>query len=103
MWPLVLLLASLAGSSSPPRTHTVEIRGMEFHPAALTVAPGDTVVWINRDIVPHTATAKATWDTGTLTQGATGRYIAAHPGTVRYICAFHPTMLGTLIIRKERS
>jgi plastocyanin len=84
-----------------PKTHTVEIRGMEFHPAVLTVALGDTVVWINRDIVPHTATAGGamTWDTGQLLQGGTGRYVANHAGVARYNCTFHPTMHGKLVIR----
>jgi plastocyanin len=74
---------------------------MEFHPAVLTVAVGDTVVWINRDMVPHTATAKgrAKWDTGQLGQGQTGRYVVSRAGTVNYACAFHPTMHGKLIIR----
>jgi plastocyanin len=92
---LLLLLASRA-----PTTHTVEIRGMEFHPAALTVAAGDTIVWINRDIVPHTATAtgRTKWDTGPLSQGQVGRYVARGVGVVRYACTFHPTMHGKLVI-----
>ena len=32
---------------------------MRFQPEVLTVAPGDTVVWVNKDLVPHTATSKA--------------------------------------------
>ena len=96
---IVWLLLLLAGRA--PTTHTVEIRGMEFHPAALTVALGDTIVWINRDIVPHTATAtgRTKWDTGQLSQGQVGRYIAHGGGVVRYACTFHPTMHGKLIIR----
>jgi plastocyanin len=88
-----------------PKTHTVEIRGMEFQPPVLTVAVGDTVVWINRDIVPHTATAagRLRWDTGMLAQHATGAYVAGRPGTATYICTLHPTMRGTLIIVKESS
>jgi len=95
VWLLVLL-----GLGRAPTTHTVEIRGMEFHPAVLTVAAGDTVIWINRDIVPHTATAsgRRTWDTGQLLQGQTGRYIARARGTARYACTLHPTMHGKLII-----
>jgi plastocyanin len=95
VWLLVLL-----GLGRAPTTHTVEIRGMEFHPAVLTVAAGDTVVWVNRDIVPHTATAtgRPKWDTGQLTQGQTGRYIARARGTARYACTLHPTMHGKLII-----
>jgi plastocyanin len=93
-----LLLLSLGKA---PTTHTVEIRGMEFHPPVLTVAVGDTIVWVNRDIVPHTATAagRSKWDTGRLLQGQAGRSVAATPGVARYACTFHPTMHGRLIIR----
>ena len=94
LWLLLML-------GSVPKTHTVEIRGMEFHPAVLTVAVGDTVVWINHDIVPHSATAsgRAAWDTGQLLQNQTGRQVMTHSGATRYVCAFHPTMHGKLIVR----
>ena len=100
---IVWLVLLLAGFTAPPRTHTVEIRGMEYHPAALTVAVGDTIVWINRDIVPHTATASGAtrWDTGQLVQGQAGRYVARSRGTTRYVCTLHPTMLGKLIITND--
>lgn len=96
VWVLMLLAAANA-----PSTHTVEIRGMEFHPTVLTVAVGDTIVWINRDIVPHTATARGRvrWDTGSLPQGGSGRFVTTHAGTLRYTCTFHPTMHGKLIIK----
>ena len=98
---MILCLLLLLGLSRAPTTHTVEIRGMEFHPAVLTVAVGDTVVWINRDIVPHTSTAsgRTKWDTGQLLQGQAGRYVASSRGTTRYACTFHPTMRGTVIVR----
>ena len=74
---------------------------MAFHPQILQVSRGDTVVWINRDIVPHTATAtrKGGWNTGPLSQGTTGRYIASRRGEDPYICELHPTMAGKLIVR----
>ncbi len=98
---MILWLLLLLGLSKAPATHIVEIRGMEFHPAVLTLAVGDTVIWINHDIVPHTATARghAKWDTGQLLQGQTGRYIARSRGTARYACTLHPTMHGSLIVR----
>jgi plastocyanin len=97
---VALLFVALAGHTVP-RTHTVEIRGMEFHPAALTAGVGDTIVWINRDIVPHSATASGQtgWDTGTLTQGQTGRYVANSKGVISYVCTLHPTMHGKLTVR----
>jgi plastocyanin len=94
LWAVMLLLAH------QPRTHTVEIQGMQFHPAALTVAVGDTVVWVNHDIVPHTATAtgRLKFDTGELGQGASGRFVPRHTGRVRYHCTLHPTMEGRLTV-----
>lgn len=99
----VLLLGVALGSGPQPRAHTVEIRGMGFDPAVLSVSPGDTVIWINRDIVPHTATAvqRAEWDTGLLQQGQSGRIVATVGDTIRYVCGLHPTMRGTLVIRER--
>jgi plastocyanin len=81
--------------------YVVEIRGMAFHPEVLQLQRGDTVVWINRDIVPHTATAtKASgWDTGPLSQGQSGLYAVRHQGADPYYCRLHPTMQGKLIGR----
>jgi plastocyanin len=94
---------AMAAPRSPvpvPRRHVVEIRGMAFEPAELTVMRGDTVVWINRDIVPHTATAsgKQGWDTGTLSQAESGSIVTRTAGAARYVCQLHPTMRGTLIV-----
>lgn len=74
---------------------------MGFEPAVLELRRGDTVVWVNRDMVPHTATAegKSAWTTGSLAQDQSGQYVARHSGEVRYFCEFHPVMRGTLIIR----
>lgn len=98
-----ILVAAAAPSAAPPapRRHVVEIRGMAFHPAVLTVERGDTVEWINRDIVPHTATAAAgpAWTTGALVQGRSGRHLAGEPGEQRYFCELHPTMEGRLVVR----
>ena len=74
---------------------------MAFHPEVLEVRRGDTVIWINRDIVPHTATAKRKggWNTGPMPQGVSGHYVANHRGEDSYFCELHPTMLGKLIVR----
>jgi plastocyanin len=101
----VLVLAGAAGAPRPadpvPQRHIVEIRGMAFHPGALEVRRGDTVVWINRDLVPHTATSprKAGWNTGPLLQGKSGHYVARRVGEDPYFCQLHPVMLGKLIVR----
>jgi plastocyanin len=93
--------ASSRPPDAVPRRHVVEIQGMQFHPAVLEVQRGDTVVWVNRDIVPHTATStrKSGWDTGALARGDSGRYVVRHRGEDRYSCRLHPVMLGELIVQ----
>lgn len=90
-----------AGTSPEARRHVVEIRGFEYVPASLRVSAGDTVVWINRDAVPHTATASDdAWDSGSIAaEGTWSRVVAAAAGTVPYTCTFHPGMTGRLVIR----
>ncbi|HET8835259.1 MAG TPA: plastocyanin/azurin family copper-binding protein [Gemmatimonadales bacterium] len=99
----ILAFAGAAGPTPPtaPQRHVIEIKGMAFHPEVLQVNRGDTVVWVNRDIVPHTATStrKSAWDTGPLVQGKSGQHIARHKGEDPYFCRLHPVMLGKLIVR----
>lgn len=77
--------------------HVVEIRELEFVPAEIDARAGDTVTWINLDIVPHTATAiDRGWDTGPI--GPQQRKTLTLPSSFarRYHCVFHPGMLGNL-------
>ena len=53
-------LGLIAGERPKPQTHTVTIEGMKFHPEALTVALGDTVVWINKDLVDRRMASQET-------------------------------------------
>ncbi len=99
---LVLAAAAPPRPTDPvPQRHVVTIQGMTFHPAVLEVQRGDTVVWINRDIVPHTATStrKSGWNTGPLLQGKRGQYVTRHRGEDPYFCQLHPVMLGKLVVR----
>ena len=82
------------------RTHTVEIRNFAFSPARLDVAVGETVVWINRDAAPHTATdSLGSWDSAELGPGERWMRIAEAPGHFSYLCAYHPSMTGTITVR----
>ena len=78
--------------------HIVAIDGFDFKPAALAVRTGDVVEWRNADPVPHTATARGAFDSGEIAPGKTWRFTASAKGSFDYICSFHPTMKGTLIV-----
>lgn len=93
------LAAGCGGGDAGPATHPAEIRAFRYQPDTLTAVPGDTVVWINRDVVPHTATAAGAWDTGPIGAGESGRVVAGAAGTYAYACAYHPTMQAVLVVR----
>lgn len=104
--PTLLLLPLLVGIAAPaaqqvskPKRHVIEMRAFAFEPAVLHVAVGDTITWINRDPVPHTATAEKKWDTGNVGSGATGFVVAHGKGEHIYICTYHPTMKAKLVVR----
>jgi plastocyanin len=88
------------GAVVKPRTHRVALRGMNYLPATVVVNVGDTVVWKNEDIVPHTATDRGkAFDSGSIDPGASWSYVANRKGTYSYYCAYHPNTKGKLIVR----
>jgi plastocyanin len=101
--PRLALLGAVAvaGAGGPaPKTHAVAIRDFRYAPPVLTVRVGDSVVWTNEDIVPHTATAEAgRLDSGSLGTKESWRYTAVKKGKYAYGCTFHPNMKGTLVVR----
>ena len=96
------LQASLKKEAKPvaARTHVVTIADMQFTPATLDVVHGDTVVWINKDIVPHTATAASgKFDSGRIEAQGSWRYLVRASGRFSYACSYHPTMMGLVVAK----
>jgi plastocyanin len=90
-----------AGPQAKTKTYTIVIEGMKFIPKTLTVERGDTVIWNNKDPFPHTATAQSGFDFDSKGIGVNKawQFVAHEPGTIPYICTFHPTMKGTLVVK----
>ena len=93
------LLAPAPALAAGPRIHTVVMEGVRFVPGTLEVQRGDTVEWVNRDVVPHTATAAGGFDSGSIAPNARWKRVMGRAGTLPYVCTFHPTMKGTLQVR----
>lgn len=82
------------------QVHRVEIKGMAYALPELTVAPGDTVTWVNHDIVPHTVTADARqFDSGSISPSGEWSFVARERGRIPYTCTFHPVMKAVLIVK----
>src|SRR5262249_6375970 len=92
----VLPAAALAAG----KTHAVRIEGMKFVPERLEVAAGDTVIWTNKDFLPHSVTSgEAKLESGELAPGKTFRLVAKKKGEMPYICRLHRVMKGVLVVK----
>ena len=94
-----------APSTSPANTasNTVEMSGMSFIPAQITVKVGTTVTWTNNDSFAHTATSDSSggWDTGNIAGGKSAAHTFNTAGTFPYRCTYHAAMgmVGTVIVQ----
>jgi plastocyanin len=103
----VLILFAPAGighaqdaAAVKPTVHTVVIEGMKFAPEVTEVRAGDSVLWINKDVFPHTVVADAgAFHSREIPTGGSWKMKAGKKGTFAYVCSLHPTMKGTLIVK----
>jgi plastocyanin len=81
----------------------IEIKALAFAPTLPVVRAGDTVVWRNLDIVPHTATATdGSWDSGEIEAGGEWETVITEKMSMDYFCAFHPSMVAALDVRSRQ-
>lgn len=108
---VAVLAGSVAISPAPPVpkpvTHTVVIEGMEFRPGTLSIRRGDSVRWVNKDIVEHTATtpqgSKRPFDSRMIRAGNSWKRTFTQAGTYDYLCTYHPTMKGVIRVGAGRA
>jgi plastocyanin len=103
--PLIAAAAALAlvpvsPAVAAPKVHTIVIAKMKFGPVPAGIRAGDTIVWVNRDPVKHTATARDRSFNVDLPPGKSGRMIVRRIGASAFYCIYHPGMKGTLTIGK---
>ena len=97
---IVCVIGATADERPKPKTHTVTIENFRFQPESLTVARGDTIVWINRDLVPHTVTSKSgAFDSKVIQAEKSWRFTVRKKGDFAYLCTLHPTMTAMLRVK----
>jgi plastocyanin len=93
------VVSMMADANARPKTYVVTIENMRFSPDALSVQRGDRVVWVNKDLFAHTATAVTkAFDSHNIEPNASWTYVARTPGEYAYVCALHPTMKARLTV-----
>jgi len=88
------LLAREAGS----KLIVVSMNNLAYAPQTITAHVGDRVAWANNDMFLHSATTPD-FDV-VLKPGTSGGVRLLKPGTINYICRYHPGMKGQIVVVK---
>jgi plastocyanin len=80
----------------------VKVDNFSFGPPSLTVAVGTTVIWTNRDDIPHTVVSTddaKTFKSKVLDTDEKFSFTFTKAGTYPYFCSIHPKMTGKVIVQ----
>lgn len=100
--PLALVASTAASlllspqAAAAPQTHVVVIDKMKFGPVPAKLRRGDRIVWVNRDMFRHTATAANKSFDVDLPPSSRRTIVVRSPGIVGFTCKYHPSMRGVL-------
>lgn len=77
----------------------VNIDNFTFTPSPLTVKAGTTIIFRNRDDIPHSIVgAKAEFHSKALDTDDTFSFTFAKSGAYEYFCGLHPQMKGMIVV-----
>jgi len=100
--------SSIASVSHAPPDITIALGASSqsnaqfYSPTNYTVTVGSTVTWVNQDTVTHTVTENnGLFDSGPLPPGTSFSYTFTQTGSYSYSCAYHPWMVGMIIVTSK--
>jgi plastocyanin len=81
---------------------TVTIDNFFFTPGTVTVKPGTTVTWTNKDDIPHgiASANNAFKKSAAIDTDESFSFTFTTPGTYQYFCYLHPKMVGTIVVEQ---
>ena len=81
-------------------TAEVKIDNFSFSPQEITVSAGTTIVWTNRDDIPHTVVSDdKVFKSKVLDTDQQFSFTFTKPGSYPYFCSIHPKMTATVVVK----
>jgi plastocyanin len=98
---MLLGTPSVAANDQPSGASAdVKIDNFRFGPQTLTVSVGTTVVWTNRDDIPHTVVSTdGVFKSKVRDTDEKFSYTFTKAGTYPYFCSVHPKMTGKVVVQ----
>jgi len=96
-----IVLLAAADPAAALETPLIEIQKFAFAPKEVTVAPGTTIAWTNRDETPHTISAQDHhFVSKAMDTGDRYEYTFTDEGDFSYFCTLHPFMTGIVHVHR---
>jgi plastocyanin len=89
-------------AQAAPAGNVVEVKvdNFSFSPQTLTIKPGTTVIWTNRDDIPHTVVSDdKVFKSKVLDTDEKFSFTFDKAGNFPYFCSVHPKMTGKVIVQ----
>ena len=86
-------------ATAAPHPHPGVLDKQKIGPVPAAVHPGDTIIWVNRDFLRHSATATNHSFDVDLPAGAKVKMVVKSRGRIPFVCRYHPGMRGTLLVQ----
>jgi plastocyanin len=78
----------------------VKVDNFSFSPQTITIAAGTTVIWTNRDDIPHTVVSDdKVFKSKVLDTDEKFSFTFDKAGNFPYFCSIHPKMTGKVIVQ----
>src|SRR5262245_51735014 len=99
-WLRLMTIAFSGAMAIPAHAATIQIviENLVYSPTAASAKVGDTIEWVNKDVLAHTSTAGNGDFDVMVPPKQTMTSVVKKAGTVEYYCRFHPNMKATLRI-----
>ena len=104
--PLALIASTAASlllsapAAAAPQTHVIAMDKMKFGAVPANIRKGDTILWVNRDMLRHTATAANKSFDVDLPPKTQKRMTVRASGAIPFKCKYHPGMRGMLRVAR---
>jgi len=95
---IVAALTLAMSVSADAATVQITMENLVIAPAEVSAKVGDTIEWINKDVLAHTATARNGDFDITMPPKKTVTSVLKKAGSIEYYCRYHPNMKATLTI-----
>jgi plastocyanin len=107
---LLGIVAGCGGSSdgggvtaaATPAVHAdkvIVMKGLKFAPKRVTIHKGQTVEWVDKDLVDHSVVASGI-DSPDFAQGESWSHTFPTAGVIRYHDGLNPKMKGTIVVKR---